>query len=48
MVDGLQVTATEVIVAGADSTLTDAVPDFVVSWVLVAVTVAVLAAAVAV
>jgi hypothetical protein len=48
MVDGLQVTATEVIVAGADSTLTDAVPDFVVSWVLVAVTVTVLAAAVAV
>jgi hypothetical protein len=38
MVDGLQVTATEVIVGGVDCTVTDAVPDFVVSWVLVAVT----------
>jgi len=39
MVGGLQATATEVIVGGSDCTVTDAVPDFVVSWVLVAVTV---------
>ena len=36
--DGLQVTATEVIVDGVASTLTVAVPDLVVSCVLVAVT----------
>jgi hypothetical protein len=34
----LQVTATEVIVGADDCTVTDAVPDLVVSWVLVAVT----------
>jgi hypothetical protein len=34
----LQVTATDVIAGGVDCTVTDAVPDFVVSWVLVAVT----------
>ena len=41
IVDGLQVTATEVIVGGVDCTVTVAAPDFVVSWVLVAVTVTV-------
>jgi hypothetical protein len=45
IVDGLQVTATEAIVGGADFTVTDAVPDFVVFWVLVAVMVTVPAAA---
>ena len=40
-VDGLQVTATEVTVGGVDCTVTIAVPDLVVSWVLVAVTVTV-------
>ena len=45
MDDGLQVTATEVIVGGVDSTVTAAVPDFVVSWVLAAVTVTVPAVA---
>jgi hypothetical protein len=45
IVDGLQVTATEAIVGGADCTVTDAVPDFVVFWVLVAVMVTVPAAA---
>jgi hypothetical protein len=45
MVDGLQVTATEVIARGVDCTVTDAVPDFVASWVLVAVTVTVPAVA---
>jgi hypothetical protein len=39
MVAGTQVTATEAIVGGAASTKTVAVPDLVVSWVLVAVTV---------
>ncbi len=41
IVDGVQVTATAVIVGGVDCTVTDAVPDFVVSWELVAVTVTV-------
>ena len=41
IVDGLQVTVTEVIVGGVDCTVTIAVPNFVVSWVLVAVTIAV-------
>ena len=38
-VAGLQLTATDVIVCELAWILTDAVPDFVVSWVLVAVTV---------
>ena len=44
-VAGLQVTFTDVIVDGFDRpvTVTDAVPDFAVSWVLVAVTVTVAA-----
>jgi hypothetical protein len=40
-VDGLQVTETDVIVDRVDCTMMAAVPDFVVSWVLVAVTVTV-------
>jgi hypothetical protein len=40
-IEGLQVTWTEVIVGGANCTVTDAVPDFVASCVLVAVTVTV-------
>ncbi len=39
IVDGLHVTATEVMVEALDCTVTEAVPDLVVSWVLVAVTV---------
>jgi hypothetical protein len=45
IVDGLQVTATEVIVGADDCTVTNAVPDFVVSCVLFAVTVTVPAVA---
>jgi hypothetical protein len=45
MVDGLQVTATEVIEGGVDCTVTAVVPDFVVSWALVAITVTVPAVA---
>ena len=41
IVDGLQVTATDVIVEEVDCTVTVAVPDFVLSCVLVAVTVTV-------
>jgi hypothetical protein len=41
IVDGLQITPTDVIVGGVDCTVTDAVPVLVVSWVLVAVTVTV-------
>jgi hypothetical protein len=48
MVDGLQITATEVIVNGVDCTVTDAFPDLVGSWALVAVTVTAAAAAEAV
>jgi hypothetical protein len=40
-IEGLQVTWTEVIVEVATCTLTDAVPDFVASCLLVAVTVTV-------
>lgn len=39
IVDGLHITATEVIVEALDCTVTVAVPDLVVSWMLVAVTV---------
>jgi len=42
-VSGLQVTATDEIVEGAACTVTDAVPDLVVSCTLVAVTVTVAA-----
>ena len=45
MVEGLQDAATEVIVVEADCTVTGAIPDFVVSCVLVAVTVTVPAVA---
>ncbi len=45
MVEGLQETVTEVMVGGADCTITGDVPDFEASCVLVAVTVTVPAAA---
>jgi hypothetical protein len=44
-VAGVQVTATDLIVDEAGCTVTDALPDLVVSWTLAAVTVTVAAAA---